>query len=852
VIEPLFSQTHPILNRCDVSPALTFIDALDSNSDATFNIEHFTDLPKGAEKPKPDSLLGRYANLTLRQVEELLPQLQVKNEAGAGIFIARNQCEGHRSEKAISRVRGVHADMDDVSATQLADLTNLLQPSIVVESSPGRYQLYWQLSEGAYLEAAEAKAINQCLASQHGADPAAVDVARLLRLPGFKHMKYRSEGRTPMVTASCDAITYTAEEIRRAFPPVLIANCITPSPRQAALPGTPPKQLPSHLAAIAGSVAAAHPRLWAGDWANAIRPSGEIGYPSQSEADLALAGHTTRECRRSGIGEGSLAEAVEAVFSSAPVGMTGKWHERPDYRTRTISKAMSSTSIMPSTNPQSGLVLQSHGDIRNAKAFAQVACGQFLYIATRDRWLSWSQDKWQLCEKDEHVAMAKDVCAQILNAANDVFGQNRERGKRLIQEAMAAHNLSRITAMLKLTVSEPDMATTDRELDGDPYLLGVSNGVIDLRTGLHWFNRPDLRITRYCNAQFDQDPKCNRWLAFLNQIFMGDVETIDCVQRLLGCTLLGLSDEEILIICYGHGSNGKSVFSNVIHNIMGGYSITAPPSLLTARRQDDTGPRNDLAALAGARYVSINEMQAGDRLDEQVVKMLAGREPISARFLHQEFFEFMPSFTPWLRTNHKPIITGLDDGIWRRLVLLPFEQKFDGDSKDPNLEHKLLAERDGILMWMVEGAKLFLQSGLCMSPRMRKEMGTYRTESDLLGEFLSDQTTTRADGKTNQGMLYTSYGEWCQGCGVRPLSKKTFTQRLAERGYPEGKSGKNRYYCGLIIAVTAVLSSTQDGVDRIEGILGNSLHGNLSKEKTPNSPTSCPTCPGDIVTEGAL
>lgn len=850
MIEPLLTQTSPTSNQIDLSAVLTFLDTLDLSDGATFNIEHYTDLPKGADKPKPDLLAGRYANLTRQRVEELFLQLQQKNEAGAGIFIARNQCDGHRSEKATSRVRGVHADMDDVSSKELADLIGLLQPSIVVESSQGRFQLYWQLSEGEYLEPAEAKAINQCLASQHGADPAAVDVSRLLRLPGFKHMKYRSQGRTPMVTATCNSITYTAKEIRRAFPPTPSANKSSTKPLQTALSGTPPKQLPNQLAEIAQLVATAYPKLWSGDWVKAIRASGEIGYPSQSEADLALAGHITRACRWSGIGEEPLVEAVEAILSSAPVGMTGKWNERPDYRTRTISKAMSSTPIMASTNSQSGLVLQSHGDIRNAKAFAQVACGRFLYIANRDRWLSWSQDKWQLCEKDEYVAMAKDVCGQILNAASDVFGQDQERGKRLIQEAMAAHNLSRITAMLKLTVSEPDMATTDRELDGDPHLLGVSNGVIDLRTGQHRFNRPDLKITRYCNAQFDPDPKCNQWLAFLDQIFLSDVETINCVQRLLGCTLLGLSDEEILIICYGHGSNGKSVFSNVIHNIMGGYSITAPPSLLTARRQDDTGPRNDLAALAGARYVSINEMQAGDRLDEQVVKMLAGREPISARFLHQEFFEFMPSFTPWLRTNHKPIITGLDDGIWRRLVLLPFEQKFDGDSKDPNLEHKLLAERDSILMWMVEGAKLYLQSGICMSPRMRMEMGTYRTESDLLGEFLSDQTTTRADGKTNQGRLYTAYREWCQGCGVRPLSKKTFTQRLAERGYPEGKSGKNRYYCGLIIAVTAVLSSTQDGVDRIEGILGNYSHGNLSKEKTPSSPTSCPACPDDIVTEG--
>ena len=147
---------------------------------------------------------------------------------------------------------------------------------------------------------------------------------------------------------------------------------------------------------------------------------------------------------------------------------------------------------------------------------------------------------------------------------------------------------------------------------------------------------------------------------------------------------------------------------------------SAPPSLLTLRKQDDNGPRNDLAALAGSRYVSINELQAGEKLDEQVVKMLAGREPISARFLHREFFEFNPVFTPWLRTNHKPIITGSDDGIWRRLVLIPFTQKFDPSNQNPNLERELLEERDGILKWMIQGSIEYLKDHeLKLSPQIQ-------------------------------------------------------------------------------------------------------------------------------------
>ena len=828
--------------------AICFLKQLDCLDDSTFNIEHYTDLPKGKPKQKPDPLAGRYDNLSLLEVEALIPKLQAINDRGAGIFVARNQCTGSRNIANVTRVRGVHADMDDVTDAQLASVYDALHPSIVVQSSePQRCQLYWQLAADESLGKEETKAINQCLAMRHGADKAAVDVARLLRLPGFKHMKYRADGKTPTVVATYYGHTYTADQIRLAFPPLPSTPSRGEATKTSLDASWEPSELTGKLATVASAVAAKYPKLWAGDWENTVRASGEIGYPSQSEADLALAGHLARACKSAGIEVDSLGGAVEAVFNSSPIGRSGKWVDRDDYKVRTISMALRSSYPLSVGTAHGGLVLDSHGDVRNARAFAQCAGRQFLYVATRDRWLQWRQQRWNVCEKDEHVAMAKDVCGRILNAAGSVFGQDQERGKRLLQEAMAAHNLARITAMLKLTVSEPDMATTDRELDSDPYFLGVRNCVIDLRTGMRYFNQPEMRITRYCNAGFSEDATCPQWLRFLDEVFIHDAETIACVQRLLGCTLLGLATEEKLIICYGHGSNGKSVFSNVVHKIMGGYAITAPPSLLTARRQDDTGPRNDLAALAGARYVSINEMQAGDRLDEQVVKMLAGREPISARFLHQEFFEFTPSFTPWLRTNHKPIVTGLDDGIWRRLVLLPFSRKFTDDEKDPELEQKLLDEQDAILMWMVEGAKLYLQEGMIkLSPRMRSELGTYRSESDLLGEFLSDQCTPDQTGKAFQSNVYTSYRNWCEGNGVRPLSKKTFTQRLAERGYPEGKSGKNRFYTGLVLCAPLPLS-TQDGVDGMKGILGKSLYGNLSLEKTPNSPASCPTSPPSCV-----
>lgn len=812
-------------------PAITFLQALDPRPEATFNIEHFTDAPKGTAKPKLDPLIGRYPNLSLAKVEALLPMLAAANEKGAGIFVARNQCQGQRSAAAITKVRGPHADMDGVTPAQLEVINKLIPPSIVVQSSSSnRLQLYWQLRDGEEFKPEEIKAINQRLVD-FGADPAAIDASRLLRLPGFKHMKYRDAGDTPLVNASYFGLEYKRDEILTKLAPINFGGRL-PEPQAIANPTTS-LTIPSEFKSIEETVAKRYLHLWTGQWQSAVTKDGVIGYASQSEADMALAGHIAREFRTQQAVTEDLFAGVETVFNRSALAKAPKWMSRPDYRASTIQKAINGLSQL---SPKSGtdLQLESHGDIRNAKAFASMGVDKFIYISTRDKWLEWHSDsRWQLCEKDEHVAFAKKCCAAILATASQVFSQDQERGRKLMADAMSAHNLPRINAMLKLAVSEPNMSVTDESLDADPLQLGVNNGVVDLRKGEHLFNQPNYLVTRYCNAYFVEDSPCPRWISFLNQIFENDDETIESVQRLLGYTLTGMVTEEVLVICYGFGSNGKSVFSNVIHNILGGYATTAPPSLLTARRPDDTSPRNDLASLAGMRYVSINELQAGDRLDEQVVKMLAGREPISARFLHREYFEYMPSFTAWLRTNHKPIITGEDDGIWRRLVVLKFGRKFLEGEKDPNLESKLLEECDGILQWMLEGTRMYLKDGLKLSPRIRAEIGSYRKESDVLGEFLSDILEVDPTGRINQQTAYQSWTDWCKNNGFRVPSKKSFTQRLAERGFPEGRSGGNRFYVGIKMRSSA--PSSQGGVSGISGDLPISENIDSHEEKTQKS-----------------
>jgi len=596
-------------------------------------------------------------------------------------------------------------------------------------------------------------------------------------------------------------LRYGADLLKAVFPPVeKKSKTKTPKPKQlTTLAASAPASVDPDLRPVCQSISQRHPELWAGNWQHAeARGSGQP-FNSQSQADLALAGHIARECSTLKHPKLDLFDAVEQVFSQSGLALRDKWLDRPDYRTATIGLAIDGCFANRETMSQQ-LPLDSYGDIRNAKAFAHKWRGKLVHVTTRDAWLKWDEQRWRLCEKDEHIACAKECSTEILASASATFANDQEKGKKLIADAMAAHNLPKIMAMLKMAVSEPGMAVTDRELDANAMLLGVQNGVVDLIKGQLLFNQPDMLVTRYCEANFVEDLPCPRWESFLDQVFVSDMETIESVQRLLGYTLTGLITEEVLVICFGYGSNGKSVFNNVIQRIMGGYSRTAPPSLLAARRADDSSPRNDLAALAGARYVSVNELQAGDRLDEQVVKQLAGREAIAARFLHKEFFEYMPTFTAWLRTNHKPIITGEDDGIWRRLVLIPFQRKFEAHEQDPLLETKLMEERDGILMWMLKGVRMYLKDGLRLSPRIKSEAARYRKDSDLIGEFLADKTEADPNAKLNQGTLYEGFQDWCKANGLRQHSKKTFTQRLAERGFGEGRSNGVRYYHGLKLA----------------------------------------------------
>lgn len=782
-------------------PALDFLAVLDPDPIATFNIEAFSDLPKGADRPKPDPLLQRYPEKTADEVAALLPELTKLNSEGAAIYVAVNQCQGQRTKAAISRVRGLHADFDEASEDDLASLRAPLPPTLEVQSSTSNNRhMYWLLQDGERLAAEDAEQLNKGLV-RWGADRAATDVSRLLRLPGFDNRKSCIGNAYPTVTMVSHGPRYSVAQLRRV---IEVEQDSTPGETGVE---TEPVQHPPIDKGLTdlgwelaiGSIQSIAPHLWRGDWQHPKASARPGGFGSQSEADLALAGLIARELNRPGLSAHDLAVQVEEIFSQSGLANRAKWRDRADYRERTVAMAVEgaqSGASNPDPDPQD----DARGDIANGRAFAAKWRDRMLYNADSGQWLQWTEGRWMTCCQGESTEAAKAVACEMLADAGKALATDPDRGTRLVVAAANTHQLPRLKAMIELARSEPGMSVRASELDANPHLLGTENGVVDLRHATLSANTPDQRITKQCRAAFVAGAPCSRWMQFLDEVFAADVETIATVQQLLGYSLVGTSREELFVFCVGRGANGKSIFGNVVQRILGDYAKTAAPSLLTTRRAD--GPTNDLAALAGCRLVSLNELESGAQLSPQTVKMVAGREPITARYLYRDFFELIPTFTPWLRTNHPPIIKDDDDGIWRRIVVLPFNRTFARHEQETNLEERLWAERDGILAWMVEGARQYLAHGITFSPAIERERQAYRSESDILAEFLDDKTRRDPNGRIEQSALYSRWRYWCDENGVQAASKNSFTRRLADRGFGSAKSNGKRFYTGLTDART--------------------------------------------------
>jgi len=463
---------------------------------------------------------------------------------------------------------------------------------------------------------------------------------------------------------------------------------------------------------------------------------------------------------------------------------------RKKYAFTPSGKKVVETSINPELAER--LLSYHNTDAGNAEAFKALFGDRFCWIPEKGQWFYFDGVRWTEDTEAAQIAMLETA---RLRGRAAMSLEDDERRSKAVKWSLASESNYKLNAAL--SIAQAMLKVSYADFDSDPYLLTCANGVIDLQTGELRPAKPEDRLHKSTGIRYDPTATCPRWERFLREIFLSDEDLIDFIWRAIGYTLTGSTSEQCVFICYGTGANGKSTFLSVLESLLGDYGVSTPPTTFKDYQYDRIP--NDVARLAGLRYVKSVEMKENIRLNEERIKVLTGGDRITARFLHQEFFDFTPTFKIWLAVNHKPLIKGTDEAIWRRIRLIPFERYFKPEDREPQekLLAELRAELPGILTWAVKGCLRWQEKGLEPVESVRKATEEYRRESDVIQRFLDECTVRETNAKVRSSELYQAFKKWAEENGEVAMSGQMFGRRMSEKGFRKKRLEKGVHYLGL-------------------------------------------------------
>jgi len=442
----------------------------------------------------------------------------------------------------------------------------------------------------------------------------------------------------------------------------------------------------------------------------------------------------------------------------------------------------------------------------NARRFVDQHGAKLINCDNLGGWYLWNGKVWELDETHNVMRLARNTVDSFYGLV-DSFDEDTL--KIFYKHIKSSGNESKLKAMTSVARSYDNMSVKSSQFDADDYLFNCHNGVLDLKSGQLKPHSSSILVSKICGTKFDPSAECPRWLEFLDTIFFGNDELIRFVQKSIGYVLTGDVSYQMFFILHGTGANGKSTFVDTIYKMLGSYAMITPTSTLTAKRGNEIP--NDVARLKGARFVVASELSRSNILDESLIKQLTSTEPLSARYLHKEFFEFRPTGKVFLSTNYRPTIRGTDDGIWRRIKLIPFNHKFEGDKKIENYAEKyLFPELPGILRWAVDGFFMLQSKGFHEPEAVMAATNQYKESEDIIGSFLSENCVLQPHCRVTVSELYDLYK---QVSDVR-IRKKDFNDYIQKSGYKKERGSMGKYkgrYYWQGIGVKDLLHSDNEG-----------------------------------------
>lgn len=825
------------LSTPDLAEAARFLSILDPNA-TFFTFQTFDD-----SKPRRPTLAKiRHGNLAAR-----ISALCDANKAGAGIFVTVNQTDRKGREAGnIVRARAVWFEFDNKpNEPGFKPLPENwpLDPSMIVESSPGNKHLYWLLADGETMTPEQHRDVINHMVNL-GSDPIAKGINRVLRVPGFYHMKDPTNPHRVKILEVSGKL-YTVDEIMDAFPPVEKAP-VKPVQTDASdflnhkpdhLQGVPVEDIGTGLPPGPWDIYnAANPltdtmerygytHVGGERWHSPLqkRKSNHVyafdngTWTSHSGSDAAAGiGRESDKGHRWGTAydiyvyfehannhkaaDAAIRAGAEPAFERTEPNAPGDDDDAEPNAPIEGELAARITKVF-SSRPFDA---DNHTDLANARRIKR-AYGHALCYCPAVNWLvhkhTWHPDK-QRGEQVFHTLgrLIRDEATQMdqwvasAPAGDELAMREKARSGRMAW-AMISEGCSKISAAIKL--GEREMVIAADRLDRNPLHIGLTNGVYDLGTDTFHDELPAAYVTHEGGVAYEPGATCHRWDGFVLEIMGGDVEMAAYLHRLMGYVLTADRSEHLLLILQGSGANGKSTFVGIIQKLLGSYAMSLPGDVLS-RAGGLT--ENQRADLRGKRLCVLAETRDGGRLNESQAKELTGNDPIYGRALYKAGFTFIPTHQLLIQTNHRPVIRGDDHGIWRRIELIPFDVRFDDRVKDPELGKKLEAELPGVLNWMIEGYRQYKAKGLCRPDTIKKAKAAYRNEEDIFAAWFEETCdTSKSTAATALTSLYGNFKSWAEDEGLRvTMTRKHFRQRLADVGFPVVSGG------GRVVSVAGI------------------------------------------------
>ena len=401
--------------------------------------------------------------------------------------------------------------------------------------------------------------------------------------------------------------------------------------------------------------------------------------------------------------------------------------------------------------------------------------------------------QWKFINEDEVNTSALEFFqkeAEYITQINDQEQRTSQiREFKRHAKSSTVNNIVRLASLM--------LKQSADELDKDQFCLGVSNGWLNLKNNTFLGPDPLKMITKSVKSDFVTNAEAHLWEKILQDIFEGDQSLIDFFQRAVGYSLLGDTKEQCLFICHGSGANGKSVILETIKDILGDYAQTMPIEILLKGRKNVGAASPETARLKGIRFALASESERGQTWSSSLVKQLTGGDTITARHLYGDIFEFKSEATIWITSNFKPRVDALDDAMWRRMILIPFNRIFSDKERDYDLSDKLKKEYPGILKWMVDGLKKYNEIGLNKPEKILNAVSEYRKEMDTVHRFVEEKCTLDGISRIPLKILKSAYQEWCNEEQLPSLPVSDFKKALLDKKVKEKKVDSQRFYEGI-------------------------------------------------------